>query len=487
MNYITAKDASIKWKINLRSVQRMCTAGQIEGARKISNVWWIPEYANPVTKRKIKNLVGKQEIINAYRDFIFGCRDKFDRFFDGEYSFKDKLTKAYFYAVKAYRYYPVLNKMLPYFEISKELLENTGLKLPELSLTMGGHFALTIFLYKGGIADEVSNLCTEIIPIFEYLTGRKSGLDLLFQSALAYHRGNINYSQLLAYKAIFTNDIDPDIKLGVSYILAHIALLNGNLDGWDTVIEMLHSIDDGSEGEVTKTTFEIVESELALSAGLVDGIPEWLKNGDFADKSLTITSMINAYLVHIRYLIRCKEFEKAIAMAEMLLEDRSSDYKAPPHGKLYLYILAAVCYNKITMKVRATQYLKSALEIAEPDGLYMFFAEYDNGFDGLTDDFFKKNAPDVYKKLCEIRNIYLDNYTSARSFLQGSMAYDNLTNREQEIARLVAEGYQNHQIAEKLFVSTSTVNYHIRNIYKKLGVNSRTMMINRLYFYYKKE
>jgi DNA-binding NarL/FixJ family response regulator len=51
---------------------------------------------------------------------------------------------------------------------------------------------------------------------------------------------------------------------------------------------------------------------------------------------------------------------------------------------------------------------------------------------------------------------------------------DNLTQRENEILRLVAEGYTDKQIAEMLFVSFETVRKHVKNMYKKLQVRSRS-------------
>jgi DNA-binding NarL/FixJ family response regulator len=55
-----------------------------------------------------------------------------------------------------------------------------------------------------------------------------------------------------------------------------------------------------------------------------------------------------------------------------------------------------------------------------------------------------------------------------------------LTEREQEIARLVAEGSTNREIAQLLFLSPKTVERHVSNVFKKVGVRNRAELASRL-------
>jgi LuxR family maltose regulon positive regulatory protein len=52
-----------------------------------------------------------------------------------------------------------------------------------------------------------------------------------------------------------------------------------------------------------------------------------------------------------------------------------------------------------------------------------------------------------------------------------------LSERELEILQLIAEGLTNQEIASRLFLALNTVKVHTRNIYGKLGVNSRTQAV----------
>jgi DNA-binding NarL/FixJ family response regulator len=78
----------------------------------------------------------------------------------------------------------------------------------------------------------------------------------------------------------------------------------------------------------------------------------------------------------------------------------------------------------------------------------------------------------------QLTNKLLDRAVDRHGGQRSSGLVEPLTQRELEVLQAVAEGFGNKQVAEKLNITTNTVQVHLRNIFGKLGVESRTAAVS---------
>jgi len=71
--------------------------------------------------------------------------------------------------------------------------------------------------------------------------------------------------------------------------------------------------------------------------------------------------------------------------------------------------------------------------------------------------------------------------TGERVGKRGAAARDRFTAQEAKVARLVADGNSNRQVAGLLFISENTVQYHLRKVFRKIGVSSRTQLARAVF------
>lgn len=76
-----------------------------------------------------------------------------------------------------------------------------------------------------------------------------------------------------------------------------------------------------------------------------------------------------------------------------------------------------------------------------------------------------------------LAKLLVKDYLSQERAVENKPTLDGLTNREQEVLSLLAEGAANDHIADKLVISTKTVERHRENIMSKLNLHSRSELV----------
>lgn len=88
---------------------------------------------------------------------------------------------------------------------------------------------------------------------------------------------------------------------------------------------------------------------------------------------------------------------------------------------------------------------------------------------------------DVYKGGSPMSSHIARKIVSSFHMEEENAELKKLSQREKEILDLLSKGLRYKEIADQLFLSTETVRTHIRNIYEKLQVNSRTDALNKVF------
>lgn len=78
------------------------------------------------------------------------------------------------------------------------------------------------------------------------------------------------------------------------------------------------------------------------------------------------------------------------------------------------------------------------------------------------------------------KNFSLKTDRKLGEFLDRKKLYDKLSSREKQILSSIKEGLSNQEIADRFYITLATTKTHTRNMYKKLGVKSRSQAIRFL-------
>ena len=128
--------------------------------------------------------------------------------------------------------------------------------------------------------------------------------------------------------------------------------------------------------------------------------------------------------------------------------------------------------------------LERALTLAEPEGFFQLFVDEGPPMARLLYEMLSQDiATDhVRRLLAAFPASESEPATPPPPESSESSEFDwiePLSDLELEVLQLIAEGLTNQEIAAQLFLALNTVKAHTRNIYSKLGVNSRIQAVAR--------
>jgi LuxR family maltose regulon positive regulatory protein len=185
------------------------------------------------------------------------------------------------------------------------------------------------------------------------------------------------------------------------------------------------------------------------------------------------------YLVLARVLIAQERLPEVASLLQLLL--KAAEAGGRTSRAVEILILQALVLRSQDEDGRALSALKHALTLAEPEGFVRIFADEGGPAARLLQEALDRGiVPGYARRLLAAFPGGEPADDEAKSLPTGQVGLiEPLSERELEVLQHVAAGLTNREIAARLYLSLNTIKVHTRNIYGKLGVNSRTQAVAR--------
>ena len=250
--------------------------------------------------------------------------------------------------------------------------------------------------------------------------------------------------------------------------LAKALFLKGDISHAEETIEQAEKL--GLKVDFPKyitDTLDELKVRIWLHKGNVKQVGQWLQNQPSIQNE-TYKNLTRSQLILVsRIWLAQEELANSLEMLKAL-------GKTAGKSEVVLHIEVLLIQARILFSEgehsQAVASVREAVSLAEPGGFISIFVQ--------------EGAP-----VAELLEVLLDENTNLpRAFINKILSafrltklirtedeiIERLSERELEVLRLIAAGLPNKTITEELFISMSTVKTHLRNIYSKLNVSSRT-------------
>ncbi len=260
---------------------------------------------------------------------------------------------------------------------------------------------------------------------------------------------------------------------------SHLKTLQGDTEGaahyWHSAeqLERMRKL----QGRVTLLT--IYRAQRWLGQGNLDAVERWAEENQLGLDDVFSYHREAYYLMLARlYIAKGQIVDKALYLLGRMVK-RAEDSQR--NGSLIrALILQAVAFHVGNESQKAVESLARALSLAEPEQPIRVFADEGQPIALLLGeilDLQRKgklatpiSSEFIARLLTAMGKLGLPPTSPRRAV--GHLA-DALSERELEVLRLLADGLESNEIAERLFIAVDTARKHIKNIYGKLDVHSR--------------
>jgi predicted ATPase/DNA-binding CsgD family transcriptional regulator len=376
-----------------------------------------------------------------------------------------------------------------------------NLECATLCRETGDKFGLACTLFHRGVMAGMSGLEDQFLAFMsETLTlsrelGNKFGIAVSLENIgvhAAFYQHEFAKAEAYYLESLtLFREIGGVAVAGVLYQLGVVAYYRGDFSEvrqrYNEVLSLVRS-------KNYRLYIALALAALGNAALIADKYEEAYRLGQEALSLFPVTSPACGEIYYAKVLVgqallNMGDYINAVANFYTALDMNIFHHPVEYHWQLECLAGIAAVYTHQGKKLRALELV--SLVIHHPDAPKWYSERHPTIVNVLTalktevsgDGFtlaWERGKSREFKATCEeIRADIFQSKQLASHLLMAQPLPDPLTKRELEILALIASGYSNQQIAEALFITVGTTKNHLKSIYNKLDVHSRTQAIER--------
>lgn len=224
-----------------------------------------------------------------------------------------------------------------------------------------------------------------------------------------------------------------------------------------------------SEDELFSIT--AVEAELRRRHGETTAAMRWTEEWRLSPLDSPNMWREPGYLTYVRLLLDMGRPEQALALTERMAATTQAEGR---FSRLIPFrVLQALALKALGRREEAFAALGEAIALAAPEGYIRAFLDQGPAVAQLLSRA-RDMAPSFVDRLAAAFNV-----SAAGPSEKDSQLVEPLTEREDELLKLLAEGLSNEEISRRLYISLNTTKWHLKSIFGKLAVGNRIKAVGR--------
>ncbi|MFF2912091.1 LuxR C-terminal-related transcriptional regulator [Paenibacillus sp. NPDC057934] len=301
-------------------------------------------------------------------------------------------------------------------------------------------------------------------------------------SKLLYEWNRLDEAEEYINQVLGRKDMEPFARklIQIAISASRIQQAKGNSQRAAELLIQLKRQISSPDYDLFMLRIEAEQAGLSLQRGSLEEALDWEQRCGLTPTDEVSMNRIAEYLTLARVIAMDGRTDEALQLLEALQhllvrEDRLRD-------QIKVIIMKSVMLQSSDQTEAALFQLETALHLAEPEGYIRSFVDEGPLMAEMLTTYLKIQQGNslesdslvslsYVKKLLQSMNVNLEEELPSK---------DLLTEQETKVLQLIAKGLSNKQIAGSLSVTVETIKFHIKNIYRKLGVNNRVQALHQI-------